>query len=97
MSTTQSKQGQKPTPKNTDQGKGIKRNYLVNARYDHPPVGGLPFPTGICFHGYTTFKLKETQPGKGITEKRALAAAIKEGASELGLTITSVSLLPINW
>lgn len=71
--------------------------YLVNARYNYPHFGGLPFPPGLSIHGFVTFKMKETAPGKGITEKRAKEFAIKHGALEAGLTIEGLSLLPVGW
>lgn len=85
---------QKVTPE--DPAKNVKR-YLVNARFEFPKFGGIPWPPNMAMYGFVTFEMKEKTPGKGITQKQALAEAVKAGAKETDLTIESVSELPKSW
>jgi hypothetical protein len=102
--------GSKPAPGDTPQAPPAdtpqappvapqkKRRYLVNARYDHPPFGGIPMPAGRVFYGFATVKVTESKSGAGINEKQALAAVKKNIKEEVAnLVIESVSVLPENW
>ena len=72
------------------------RTFLVNFRYEYPPFGGLPMPSGVCFYGFHTVKTTR-KDGKFPTEKQLLALATQQKVPELGLTIESISEVPQNW
>lgn len=76
----------------------LKAKYLVNARYNLPPFGGIAMPKGTNFHGFQTMQITESKQGAGISKKQVLAAIRKKlGRKVDGLTIQSVTLLPVNW
>lgn len=87
----------------TDQPSGGKKpaTYLVNARYELPRFGGIPYPAGLNFFGFVTFQIKEAKPGAGIAEKVVLKAAEKEVLKlkhqPTGLVIEGFSELPEGW
>ncbi len=67
------------------------RVFLVNMRYELPPMGGLPMMPGTCLYKFLTFTLTEEGPGIGIPEELAKAKAIELGAEDRGLTVESLS------
>lgn len=95
---------EKPTvAPETDKPTGAKKpaTYLVNARYELPRFGGIPYPPGLNFFGFVTFRIKEAKAGSGIAEKVVLKAAVKEVEKmkhqPTGLVIEGFSELPEGW
>lgn len=75
----------------------IHRIFIVNVRWEYPAFGGIPMPPGVCFYGFKTFWYTEIAPGAGVSEAAVKAQAMAMGAGERGLTVESISLLPIGW
>ncbi len=75
----------------------LPRIFIVNVRWELPAFGGIPMPPGVCFYGFKTFWYTEIAPGAGVREAAVKAQAIAMGAGERGLTVESISLLPVGW
>lgn len=78
--------------------KGVK--YLLDARVELPPVGGLALPKGVNLHGYITFTIPAENlkdAGKEVATAYAEAQAKKLYPGFKSVTITSITKLPSFW
>ena len=85
----------------TDIQNGKPATFLVNARYELPKFGGIPYPSNISLFSFVTFRITEAKAGEGLSEKVVLKEAITQveavGHKPTGLVIESFSQLPEGW
>lgn len=98
---TTPKKAIQPNQPVTDEPVRKPATYLVNARYELPRFGGIPYPQNLNLYGFVTFEIKEKAAGKGINKKTVLTAASnrvkKIGHEPKGLVIEGFSKLPEGW